>query len=154
VLATRGRIAVRWSRPLAGTPTTVTGSRAADGWLACCPCADVLVPPLSPTGHETGIDRGLESLATVGERTQIKTPVTPVQVLLRQYDPISYDPISYEDVPTASTSPACSGCGRIVSTGVPVRWHACPARGTSLQRDHHAAQHRASAGHSRRGAVV
>jgi putative transposase len=32
VLATLGRIAVRWSRPLQGTPKTVTLSKEADGW--------------------------------------------------------------------------------------------------------------------------
>ena len=32
VLSTIGRIAVRWSRPVAGTSKTVTVSKAADGW--------------------------------------------------------------------------------------------------------------------------
>ena len=32
VLATMGRSAARWSRPLGGTPKTVTGSKEADGW--------------------------------------------------------------------------------------------------------------------------
>jgi putative transposase len=32
VLSKSGRIAVRWSRPVEGTPTTVTMSHAADGW--------------------------------------------------------------------------------------------------------------------------
>ena len=32
VLSKTGRIAVRWSRPLDGTPKTVTISREADGW--------------------------------------------------------------------------------------------------------------------------
>jgi putative transposase len=32
VLSKIGRIAVRWSRPLEGTPKTVTISREADGW--------------------------------------------------------------------------------------------------------------------------
>src|SRR5262245_54827113 len=36
-----GRIAVRWSRPLAGTPKTITISREADGWYVCFSCADV-----------------------------------------------------------------------------------------------------------------
>ena len=35
VLSKIGRIAVRWSRPLEGTPKTVTISREADGWYAC-----------------------------------------------------------------------------------------------------------------------
>jgi putative transposase len=32
VLCKLGRIAVRWSRPIAGTSKTVTGSQEADGW--------------------------------------------------------------------------------------------------------------------------
>jgi hypothetical protein len=44
-------------------------------------------------------------------------------------------------VPPAYRSPACSGCGVIVSKGLSVRWHVCPDEecGTSLHRDHHAA---------------
>ena len=43
VLSKMGRIAVRWSRPLQGTPKTVTISKEADGWYVSCSCADV--PP-------------------------------------------------------------------------------------------------------------
>jgi hypothetical protein len=32
VLAKLGRLAVRWSRPVDGTPKTVTVCREADGW--------------------------------------------------------------------------------------------------------------------------
>src|SRR5689334_17946214 len=35
VLSKLGRIAVRWSRPLVGTPKTVIISREADGWYVC-----------------------------------------------------------------------------------------------------------------------
>ena len=72
---------MRWSRPLAGTPKTVTISREADGWYVCFSCADVpiqpLLPiqPLAPTGQETiGIDLGLESFATLADGTMIHTP--------------------------------------------------------------------------------
>ncbi len=34
-----GRFAMRWSRPLAGMPKTVTISKEADGWYACFSCA-------------------------------------------------------------------------------------------------------------------
>jgi putative transposase len=70
VLSKIGRIGVRWSRPMEGTPKTVTISREADGWYACFPCADVPVQPLPATGQETGIDLGLEAFATTstGER--------------------------------------------------------------------------------------
>jgi putative transposase len=57
VLSRIGRIAVRWSRPLEGTPKTVTISREAAGWYLCFSCADVPVQPLLATGQETGIDR-------------------------------------------------------------------------------------------------
>src|SRR5690348_3520484 len=60
-----GRVAVRWSRPLEGTPKTVTVVREADGWYACFSCAEVPCQPLPPTGQETGIDLGLESFATL-----------------------------------------------------------------------------------------
>ena len=45
VLSKIGRIAVRWSRPLEGTPKTVTVSREADGWYVCfstCQCSRFL----------------------------------------------------------------------------------------------------------------
>jgi putative transposase len=49
VLSKIGRIAIRWSRPVQGTPKTVTLSREADGWYVCISCADVPIQPLSPT---------------------------------------------------------------------------------------------------------
>jgi putative transposase len=61
VLSKIGRIALRWSRPIEGTPKTVTISREADGYYACFSCADVPVQPWPPTGQETGIDMGLAS---------------------------------------------------------------------------------------------
>jgi putative transposase len=50
VLSKIGRISVHWSRPLAGTPKTVTVSREADGWYVAISCADVPVHLLQPTG--------------------------------------------------------------------------------------------------------
>lgn len=69
-----GRMALRWSRPLVGTPKTVTLSREADGWYVCISCADVPMQPLEPTGQETGIDLGLESFATLANGTMIHNP--------------------------------------------------------------------------------
>ena len=69
-----GRIAVRWSRPLEGTPKTVTVSREADGWYASISCADVPARPLPPTGQETGIDLGIEAFATLADGTRIFSP--------------------------------------------------------------------------------
>jgi putative transposase len=74
VLSKIGRIAVRWSRPLEGTPKTVTISREADGWYVCISCVDVPMRPLPLTGQETGIDLGLESFATLADGTMIHNP--------------------------------------------------------------------------------
>jgi putative transposase len=74
VLSKIGRIAVRWSRPMAGTPKTVTISREADGWYVGVSCADVPMQPLESTGHETGIDLGIESFATLADGTMIHNP--------------------------------------------------------------------------------
>jgi putative transposase len=74
VLSKIGRIAVRWSRPLEGTPKTVTISREADGWYVAIPCANVPMHPLPETGQETGIDLGLEAFATLADGTRILTP--------------------------------------------------------------------------------
>jgi putative transposase len=60
VLSKIGRLAVRWSRPIEGTPKTVTISQAADGWYVCFSCAEVPTEPLPLTGQETGIDVGLQ----------------------------------------------------------------------------------------------
>jgi putative transposase len=74
VLAKIGRVGMRWSRPLAGTPKTVTISLEADGWYVCISCADVPAQVLPPTGQETGIDLGLESFATLADGTMIHNP--------------------------------------------------------------------------------
>jgi putative transposase len=74
VLSKIGRIAVRWSRPIEGTPKTVTISREADGWYVCFSCAEVPVQPLPPTGQETGIDVGLTSFATLSNGVHIFNP--------------------------------------------------------------------------------
>jgi putative transposase len=74
VLSKIGRIAVRWSRPIEGTPKTVTISREADGWHVCFSCADVPVRSLPPTGQETGIDLGIEAFATTSNGTRIFHP--------------------------------------------------------------------------------
>jgi putative transposase len=74
VLSKIGRIAVRWSRPLEGTPKTVTLSHEADGWYACFSCEGVPIQPLPATGQETGIDLGVESFATLADGSQIANP--------------------------------------------------------------------------------
>ncbi len=74
VLSKIGRIAVRWSRPLVGTPKTVTISREADGWYVCFSCADVPVRPLPPTGQQTGIDVGLRVFLITAEGDVVQNP--------------------------------------------------------------------------------
>src|SRR5215469_11088390 len=74
ILSKIGRIAVRWSRPIEGTPKTVTIRHEADGWYACFSCADVPLQPLPATGQETGIDLGLEAFATTSDGTRIFHP--------------------------------------------------------------------------------
>jgi putative transposase len=74
VLSKIGRIAVRWSRPLEGTPKTVTINREADGWYVYISCANVPVQPLPATGQATGIDLGIEAFATLSDGTRIFSP--------------------------------------------------------------------------------
>src|SRR5215469_741027 len=59
VLSKIGRIAVCLSRPLEGTPKTVTVRREADGWYVAISCAQVPSRPRPLTGQQTGIDLGL-----------------------------------------------------------------------------------------------
>jgi putative transposase len=74
VVSKIGRIAARWSRPLEGTPKTVTISREAEGWYVCCSCADVPIQLLPATGQEMGIDLGIEAFATLSDGTRIFSP--------------------------------------------------------------------------------
>jgi putative transposase len=74
VLSKIGRISVHWSRPIDGTPKTVTISREADGWYVAISCADAPTQPMLPTGQKTGIDLGIEAFATLADGTRILTP--------------------------------------------------------------------------------
>jgi putative transposase len=236
VLSKIGRIRVHWSRPLEGTPKTVTVSKEADGWYVSLSCAEVLAHPLPPTGQETGIDLGLESFATLADGSRILTPgyyrsaerylatcqrrvskrkkgsarrrkavcwLAKAQqrvrrqrqdfhhktalALVRNYDVIDHEDLQIRNmvrnhslaksisdagwsgflailsfkaanagrevvaVDPACTSQACSGCSVVVQKGLSVRWHSCPACGTSLHRDHNAAKHIQGRGQRLRG---
>ena len=74
VLSKIGRLAVRWSRPLEGTPKTVTISREVDGWYAGISCADVPVQPLPLTSQETGIDVGLKVFLIAADGKIVENP--------------------------------------------------------------------------------
>jgi putative transposase len=71
ILSKIGRVAVRWSRPLQGTPKTITIKQEADGWYACFSCADIPIQPLPSTGQEVGIDLGIEAFATRADGARI-----------------------------------------------------------------------------------
>jgi len=74
VVSKIGRVAVRWSRPLEGTPKTVTISHEADGWYVCFSCADVPAQPLPATGRETGIDVGLKVFLITADGEIVANP--------------------------------------------------------------------------------
>jgi len=74
VLSKIGRVAVRWSRPLEGTPKTVTISREPDGWYVIFSCAEVAEQPLPLTGKETGIDVGLKVFLITADGDMVANP--------------------------------------------------------------------------------
>jgi putative transposase len=65
---------VRWSRPLQGTPKTVTITREADGCYVAISCAEVPIQPVPLTGEQAGIDLGLERFATLADGSQSANP--------------------------------------------------------------------------------
>jgi putative transposase len=74
VLSKIGRVALRWSRAVEGTPKTVTISQEADGWYAIISCADVPAQPLPLTGRETGIDVGLKVFLITADGEAVENP--------------------------------------------------------------------------------
>jgi putative transposase len=74
ILSKIGRLVVRWSRPLQGTPMTVTSTREADSWYVAFSCTDVPCQPVPLTGQETGVDLGVESFATLADGSPIANP--------------------------------------------------------------------------------
>jgi putative transposase len=74
VLTKIGRVKVIWSRPLEGTPKTVTIRREADGWYVSFACAAVPTQELPKTGNDVGIDMGLKSFLTTSEGVQVRNP--------------------------------------------------------------------------------
>ncbi len=74
VLSKIGRVKVLWSRPLEGTPKTVTIRQEADGWYVSFSCADVPCQEFPKTGNETGIDVGLASFLTTSEGVHVGNP--------------------------------------------------------------------------------
>lgn len=69
-----GTIAVIWSRPVQGTPKTITLSKEGDGWYACISCDDVPCEEIAPAGKITGIDVGLKSFLVTAQGEFIENP--------------------------------------------------------------------------------
>jgi putative transposase len=74
ILSTLGRFALRGSRAVEGTPTTVTIARAADGWYVACSGAEVPTAPLPRTGKATDIDLGLQVFLATAEGEAVAPP--------------------------------------------------------------------------------
>ena len=74
VLSKIGRLAVRWSRPIEGTPKTVTIRHEADGWYVVFSCAEVPEQPMPLTGKETGIDVGLKVFLITADGLVVENP--------------------------------------------------------------------------------
>jgi len=74
VLSKIRRVKVIWSRPLEGTPKTVTLSKQADGWYVSFSCAEVPCAPLPKTGNEIGIDMELSAFSTDSHGQKIVYP--------------------------------------------------------------------------------
>src|SRR5262245_52108038 len=74
ILCKIGRLAVRWSRPIAGSTKTVTISKEADGWYVSFSCAEVPTQPLPLTGSETGIDVGLKVFLITADGKAVANP--------------------------------------------------------------------------------
>jgi putative transposase len=73
-----GEVAVRWSRELPSTPSSVTIIREPDGHFYASFVVDVAASPLTVTNQEAGVDVGVARLATVattdGHRIDVDNP--------------------------------------------------------------------------------
>jgi putative transposase len=74
VLSKIGRIAMHWSRPIAGTIKTVTVSNEADGWYVCFSCVEVPAQPLPLSGREAAIDVGLTVFLITADGRIVENP--------------------------------------------------------------------------------
>jgi putative transposase len=74
VLSKSGRIGVRWSRAMQGTPKMVTISQEADGWYCCFSCEGVPTQHVPITGQETGIDVGLKVFLITADGERVENP--------------------------------------------------------------------------------
>lgn len=69
-----GSCRVRLSRPLAGTPRTLTIKREFDGWYVIIGCDGVEPSPLPKSNIAIGVDVGLTNFATLSNGEEINNP--------------------------------------------------------------------------------
>jgi putative transposase len=74
VLSKIGCLGVRWSRAVEGAIKTVTISQEADDWDVCFSCVEAPVQSMPETDQETGVDLGIEAIATLSDGTHIFPP--------------------------------------------------------------------------------
>jgi putative transposase len=73
-LAKMGHLRIRWSRPFASEPSTVTITKDCAGRYFATLCLDETMAPLPKSGKEVGIDLGIESLATLSTGETVPNP--------------------------------------------------------------------------------
>ncbi len=73
-LAKIGHLRIRWSRPLASEPSTVTITKDCAGRYFVSLCLDQSVDPLPKTGLSVGIDLGINRLATLSNGEHLANP--------------------------------------------------------------------------------
>ena len=76
VLSKIGRISVHWSRPIEGTPKTVTISKEADGWYVAISCAECSGASAAPNGPGDGHRPGLGVVRYARQRQPSSPPAT------------------------------------------------------------------------------
>lgn len=69
-----GRVAVRWHRPMEGTPKTCRIIHRAGHWYAAIVCEVTAVAPLPKTNRVVGIDVGISSLITTSDGEHVDNP--------------------------------------------------------------------------------
>jgi putative transposase len=69
-----GRVAVRWHRPLGGSPRSVHLKEEAGKWFICFACALPDPVPLEPVGTVIGLDMGISALITTDTGIKVEHP--------------------------------------------------------------------------------
>ncbi len=79
-----GEVAVRWSRELPSTPSSVTVIREPDGHFYASFVVDVAASPLPPVAREAGVDVGVARLATIAATDGAPSDITNPKYLGRK----------------------------------------------------------------------